>query len=530
MTLARNTRRRRTYLQAWALGLFASLLLAGCSPSRDSMAPGFIQVDIETSPTALDPRYATDAISERIAELIFEPMVRLDSHVGVTGVLAEKVERVSSTEIVFRLNPNTHFSSGRSLTAHDVKYTYDSVLDPRSRSPKAGGLRQLARIDALDALTIKMTTRGPYAPALEMAMLGIVPDGTPPLGARLIAPPGTGAFQVQGFERDERVVLIRNPARRVFADAVEGIVFKVVPDPTVRALELVKQNCDLAPNNIQPDLLPYLRKQKDLDVLTTTGTTYWYLTFNFRDPILRDRRVREAIAYAIDRDEIIRSYLRGTARIATGMLTPENWAYDGNVKSYSYQPELARELLDAAGYKSDRNGMRDLRLVYKCTPEGTRMAEILQAMLRRVGIEVQIRSNEWATFYEDMQRGNFDIAAMPWIGIRDPHHYYMVFDSRMKPPRGLNRGSYANAEMDRLVDAGDTTIDPVERKKIYANVQQLAAEDLPYVSLWWQDNVAVLNHRIAGYKPYPNGSLLALSDLTLTSPSMVTPPGKDLSE
>ena len=187
-------------------------------------------------------------------------------------------------------------------------------------------------------------------------------------------------------------------------------------------------------------------------------------------------------------------------------------------------------LLDDAGFKADRNGMRNLTLVYKCAPEGARMGEILQAMLRRVGIEVRIRSNEWATFYDDMQRGNFDIAAMPWIGIRDPHHYYMVFDSQMTPPRGLNRGRYSNPEMDRLVEAGDATIDEAARKKIYAQVQKLAADDLPYVSLWWQDNVVVMNRTVSAFKPYPNGSLLALTDLTLTSPSLATPAGSEPSE
>ena len=150
------------------------------------------------------------------------------------------------------------------------------------------------------------------------------------------------------------------------------------------------------------------------------------------------------------------------------------------------------------------------------------MGEILQAMLRRVRIEVRIRSNEWATFYDDMQRGNFDLAAMEWIGIKDPHHYYMVFDSRMTPPRGLNRGNYSHPEMDRLVETGDTPTDEATRKTLYAQVQKLAADDLPYVSLWWQDNVMVMNRTVAGFKPYPNGSLRSLADLTLTSPALVT--------
>jgi peptide/nickel transport system substrate-binding protein len=490
-------------------------MLAGCVREHDRREPGFIQVDIETSPTALDPRYTTDAISERIDELMFDPMVRLDSHGGFTGDLAESVERISPTEIVFHLRHGIHFSDGRGLTARDVKYTFDFVADRHHRSPKAAGLEQLKSIAALDDYTIRMTTRGPYAPALEMAMLGIVPDGTPGRGSNALAsPPGSGPFKLRDFERDDRVELERTGAPRD-ANAVRGIIFKVVPDPTVRALELVEQICDLAPNNIQPDLLPYLRRQARLDVITSAGTTYWYVTFNFRDPVLRDVRVRRAIAYAIDREEIIRAYLRGTARIATGMLTPENWAYDAGGATYQYDPRRARELLDAAGFKADRTGKRDLTLVYKCTPEGARMGEIIQAMLRRVGIEVRIRSNEWATFYSDMQRGNFDIAAMPWIGIRDPHHYYMVFDSRMTPPHGLNRGDYSNPEMDRLVEAGDATIDDAARRRIYAQVQQLAADDLPYISLWWQDNVVVMNRTVAGFEPYPNGSLLSLGNIKM---------------
>ena len=246
-------------------------------------------------------------------------------------------------------------------------------------------------------------------------------------------------------------------------------------------------------------------------MVTSPGTTYWYLTFNFRDPDLRDIRVRRAIAYAIDREEIIRSYLRGTASLASGILTPENWAYDGEVTTYRYDPQRARQLLEEAGF----NDRHKLTLTYKCTPEGMRMGEIMQAMLRRVGIEVRIRSNEWATFYDDMRRGNFDIAAMPWIGINEPHHYYMVFDSQMTPPRGLNRGSYSNPAMDRLVEAGDATTDQAARKSIYAQVQKLAADDLPYVSLWWQDNIVVMDDALAGFKPHPNGGLLALADLTL---------------
>ena len=136
-------------------------------------------------------------------------------------------------------------------------------------------------------------------------------------------------------------------------------------------------------------------------------------------------------------------------------------------------------------------------------------------MLAEVGIELKIQTYEWPTFYSDIQRGNFDLTSLAWIGINDPHHYYMVFDSRMKPPNGLNRGGYSNPEMDRLLEEAEVTMDPARRKAIYAAVQKLAASDLPYVSLWWQDNVAVMSREVTGFEPYPNGSLRSFATLSL---------------
>ncbi len=321
------------------------------------------------------------------------------------------------------------------------------------------------------------------------------------------------------YVRDDSAWLERNPYRPAGAEAPRGIVFKIVPDPTVRALELAEGVCDVAPNNIEAEVIPYLLSRPGLVVNEAPGNTYQYLMFNFRNRDLGDLRVRRAIAHAIDRKAIAGSFLRGTARIATGMLAPENWAYDGAVTTYDFDPAKSRQLLDEAGYRAGADGMRDLRLVYKTTPEGGRLAEVIQAMLRRVGIRVEIRSNEWATFLSDLNSGNFDLASMRWIGINDPNHYYMIFDSRMTPPNGLNRGRYSSAAMDSLVEDGMRTIDPVKRRAIYARVQELAAEDLPYVSLWWLQNVTVLNREIAGFEPYPNGSLRSLADVRIVSGS-----------
>ena len=506
--------RKTTALLRLAAQIAAALALAGCGHYRTDHSPGTIQVDLETSPTSTDPRFGTDATSSRINELIFDSLVKTDRNGQFVGHLADSIERPSPTDIVFHLKHGVRFSDGRELTARDVIFTYDSILAPESMSPKRAGIEELKSIDAPDDYTVVMTTAHPYAPALELATEGIVPVGTPlPSKGTGAAPLGSGPFKMVDYARDEAARLERNPYYRYPSGAARSILFKIVPDPTVRALELAEGVCDFSGNNIEYDVLPWLGSRRFLEVSKTPGTTYKYLSFNFRDSRLRDVRVRRAIAYAIDRNTIVHTILRGTGRVATGMLSPENWAYDANVTTYSYDPQKARQLLEQAGYAAARDGMRGLRFEYKTTPEGARLGEVFQAMLQRVGIELTIRTLDFATYYADIQAGSFDLTSLQWVGINDPNSYYMVFDSKKTPPHGQNRGYYSNLTMDSLLEAGMTTVDPPERKKIYAQVQQLAADELPYVSLWWVDNVAVLNRRLVGFDAYPNGSLRALATL-----------------
>ncbi len=484
-------------------------LLGACTNHSPASPSGYLQIDIGTAPTSLDPRIATDAISSRIDELIYDPMVKLDGSGQPRGDVAERIERPDSTRLIFHLRHGVRFSNSHQLTARDVVYTYDSILDPASHSMKAAGLRWMASITARDDYTVEMTTRGPYAAALEMATYDIVPYGSVlPVRAGTLGPPGSGPFRPIRYEHDAALVLARNDYRPYSPRAVRGLVFKIVPDATVRALELSEGLCDFAENDaIQPDLIPYLASQSNLRVGQSPGLFFQYLAFNFRDVRLRDPRLRRAIALAIDRDTIVHSMLRDTARTASGMLPPENWTYEGEVVRYRYDPAEARHLLEAAGYSP---GNARLEFIYKTTPEGRRLAEAIQAMLQRVGITLNIHTNEWATFYNDLRAGNFDLAAGQ-ISALSPEEYFLFFASRMVPPFGNNRGAYANPEMDRLLENAEVALDPEHRRAIFSEVQRLAARDLPYVPLWWINTVTVMTRRLDGFQPYPNGSLISLA-------------------
>jgi peptide/nickel transport system substrate-binding protein len=478
--------------------------------------PGYLRIDLESPPLSLDPRFAADPISLRIDELAFDGLVRIDAHGRFVGNLAQSFERPSPVTLKFHLRRGLHFSDERPLTARDVKYTYDSLLDPASASPKRAALAELASIAAPDGLTVVMTTKHPYASALDMATLGIVPMGTPPPGKDANRwPAASGAFQVASFTRGEAVVLTRNPDRPSDPGTIPGIAFEVVPNPTVRALELAEGECDLAENNIQPDLLGYLGMRPELTISQSPGIGYHYLLFNFRNSALRNQLVRQAIAYAISREAIIGSLYKGSARTATGILTPENWAYSGDVQRYTDDPFKASRLLDEAGYAIGPTGERDLKFVYRTTRERRRLADALKGMLARIGITLDVRSSETEDFYREVDKGNFDLVSLGSFSADPAHEYFTSFASKMTPPAGANFGDYVNAAMDRLLENSELALDPGMRREILAQVQKLAAADLPSFPLWWMNTVVVMSRGVKGFTPFPDGSLRSLAGVSL---------------
>jgi peptide/nickel transport system substrate-binding protein len=300
-----------------------------------------------------------------------------------------------------------------------------------------------------------------------------------------------------------------------------GIVFKIIPDDTVRALELTRGGLHLVQNAIDPDMLPWLGRQDDLEIVSVAGTTFHYLGLNLRDPRLGQPAVREAIASAIDRDAIIRYLLKGYGTPATGLLSPGHWAYTSNVTSYPYDPDRARALLDAAGFPDpDGAGPQPrFRLLYKGSmlQKRRRLAEVLQEQLARIGIALDLRTYEWGTLYADIRNGNFQIYALAWVGVSDPDIYYSLFHSEMIPPRGNNRGGYDNADVDRLATAARRFDDRTRRRAAYVSIQQELARDLPIIPLWWAPTVAVKTRRLRGFEPQANGNLRSLEHAWLAT-------------
>ncbi|MGE5216077.1 MAG: ABC transporter substrate-binding protein [Chloroflexota bacterium] len=498
--------------------LFASF--AGCRGPASERPPGYLVVGIESNPLQIDPRYATDANSVRIGNLIYNSLLRADTQGRLQPELAEDWRQLDDRTYLFSLRNGVRFHDGKPLTAADVKFTYESILNPRNQSPLSGALKPLQSVEQTASHQLRFHLSAVHAPFIEQFSLGIVPFGSKGAAGGDLRPPlGSGPFAVETIDSGEKVTLKANPDYWEGRPALPGIVFKIVPDAMVRALEFKKGAIDFMQNDIEPDMLPWLKNNSASNIETHQGTTFQYIGMNLTHPILRLRKVRQALAYAIDRGALIRHLLKNTATEADSVLSPLNWAYAEGLPRWRYDPGRAKRLLDEAGFPDpDGDGpLPRFRLSFKTTNIDLRrrIAEALKEQLQRVGIELEVRSYEWATFFSDVKNGNFHLYSLAWVGIQDPDILYQLFHSDSVPPNGDNRGRYSNPAVDRLLERGRKTVNRTERRAIYREVQIILAEDLPYLPLWWWKNVIVRKPGLRGFVAYPDGELISLKKTSL---------------
>jgi peptide/nickel transport system substrate-binding protein len=472
---------------------FATVSLCGCShcPQSD---PSFLTFLIESSPTNLDPRFATDSQSQRIDGLLFSSLLERDDRMNLHGDLAESWDTPNPLTYVFHLRRGVRFHDGGQLTSADVKATFDFILNPANKSPKRGAFRLVSSIEAPDDATVVFHLNEPYASFpinLIRPAVGIVPANA---GADFAHHPvGSGPFRFLQQSQDEEVLVERNPEYFRGAPYLARVRFRVVPDAVVRALELRKGSADLEMSSLSPDSIPVLARQPDLAVADRSGTNFTYLGLNLEDPLLSHRELRQALALATDRESLIRYLLHGQAKIAAGALPPDHWAAEPNVAQYLYDPSRAEQLLDAAGFSRKQAGVR-LHLTLKCsTEEQARLiGAALQEQWRHVGIELELRPLELATLFSDVAKGNFQITYQRWFGANtDPDFFEFAFSSKRFPPDGANRGHYRNPRIDALTDQIRVEMNQEKRKALCSEVQKILADDLPYLPLWFNDVVSV---------------------------------------
>jgi peptide/nickel transport system substrate-binding protein len=508
---------------------FTSLLLcsitslSGCSHTHPD--PASLTFLIESNPTNLDPRYATDAQSQHIDALLFSSLLERDEQMNLHGDLAESWELPNPLTYIFHLRCDVKFNDGRPLTSADVKATFDYILNPANHSPKRGAFRMVSSIETPDPETVVFHLNAPFASfttSLVRPAVGIVPRDA---GADFSRHPiGSGPFRFVSQSQDDEVVLERNPDYYRGAPQLARVRFRVVPDAIVRALELRKGSADIEMSSLNPDIIPVLAKQPALAVTERPGTNLAYLGFNLEDPTLARREVRQALAYATDRETLIRYLLHNQACVANGILPPNHWAYEVNVTHYTLDLPRAEKLLDAAGFPRQANGIRLHLLLKTSTEEQARLVgAALQEQWRRAGIDLELRPLEIATLFSDVAKGNFQLTYLRWVGANnDPDFFEFAFSSKRFPPDGANRGHYRNPRIDALTDQIRTEMDREKRKALCSEVQKILADDLPYLPLWFTDVVSVHSRALGDLPLSPTADFDFLATLPVSTAVAVT--------
>jgi len=467
---------------------------------------------LATAPRNLDPRLATDAASERVNRLLYRRLVAFDAASQPVPALAAW-EQLTPTRYLFTLGQAGRvFSDGSRLNAEDVKATYASILDPTGASPHRALLSIIRNIrtHGPDRIEFRLSEPDPLFPAY--LGIGILP-------AALIrrnhefqrAPVGSGPFRFLDWPEIGRLRLERRRDRR-------RLELLVIKDPNVRVMKLLRSEIHLVQNDLAPELLDYLRGRPEVRVREIGGANFSYLGFNLQDSVTGLLPVRRAIAHAIDRRAILRFLFRDGGRLAEAMFPPEHWAGAAGLAGYAYDPARAEALLATAGFGPER----PLRLVYKTSgdPFRTRLATVIQAQLAQVGIQVEVRSYDWGTFYGDIKAGRFQLYSLSWVGIRTPDIFRYVFHSASVPPRGANRGRYRSPRADRIIETARAEQDLERQAAHYRELQALLLETLPYVPLWYENQVCACRDEVRGYGLAPDGNYGGLAEVELGAGAM----------
>lgn len=479
-------------------------MLAGCQ----NKPLDTIVFAVATAPRLLDPRLASDAASERVNALLYASLVELDPQGRPQPSVAEWQKRDPKRYRLKLIENRATFTNGATLTAADVAATYRSVLSPGSASPHSGALQHIQDITVIDDVTLDLRLARPDPQLPSRLTVGILPAAIAidPQPVETVVGSGTFAF-VDRFD-DGSVLLQRRRDR-------QRIRILPTPDPTMRVLKLLRGEAHLLQNDLPSELYGYLSGIDNITLEARAGTTFAYLGFNLNDPQLGKHDIRLAIAHAIDREAIIRFLFNDFAEPAEAVLRPSHWAGNAGLSAHVYDPDIARALLAKSGFSSDN----PLRLTYKTStdPFRLRIAHVFQQQLAEVGIELSINSYDWGTFFGDIKAGRFQLYSLAWVGVNTPDILRYAFHSASLPPDGANRGRYVEADVDNLIDQAER-LPAVEAIDLYHALQARIHQDLVYVPLWYESNIAV-SRSLRGYVPRFDGSYLALNDVELSDVS-----------
>ena len=500
------------------LSLVAIVMMLTSCTKKATDDPSTLYVGLSSAPATLDPRNAMDAGGMRITNLLFSSIVRLGPDLEIIGEAASKWT-YKKLVYTFTLRPGLKFDDGSEngapVTKEDIEFSIDAF---RKSGRFASSLEAIESFQVVygpegGTLTIKLkeysaTLLTDLTPVKLMPAKTVLEKGD----AFRDKPVGTGPFTFVSADSNE-IRLRANPFNTYAAPKIKTLVFKIVREDNTRFLKLMKGELDLVQQELPPSKITEIEKKGGFQVFKYPGLSMTYLLVNLKDTVFQKQEAREALSNAINRDEIIRFKLEGLAQSATSILSPINPYHDGTLSRPAFDLEKAKKLIESNGLKG-----REITLKTSNSTQAVENGKVLANQLEAAGLTVKLQSFEWATFYKDMDQGNFQLATMKWVGTTDPDIYKTAFHSAEVPPKGRNRGSYSNPQIDKLVDSGRKIEDVRKRVDHYKKVQRIIYNELPLIPLWYEFEVAVASSKVHGYVPSKNGDYTSLTKVEKLSP------------
>jgi len=468
------------------------------------------------------PHITADSASHEIAGLVYNGLVKYDKDLILVGDLAKSWDiHDEGKRIIFHLRKGVKWHDGTEFTAEDCLFTYQTMIDPQTPTAYDSEFKLVKEAKVIDHYTFQVTYDKPFAPALESWGLSMLPkhllEGKDITKSELGRHPiGTGPFIFHEWKTGERIEVRANPDYFEGRPYIDRIIYRIIPDPATKFLELKAGSVD------STDLTPIQYKKQTIDQdFNTKFNKYKYLNFGFtylgynlRKPLFADKRVRQAITYAINKQEIIDGVLLGLGQAATGPYKPGTWAYNPNVRQYPFNPAKAKTLLAEVGWTdSDGDGILDkdgkpftfTLITNQGNDVRAKTAEIIQQRLKAVGIMIKIQIIEWATFLKEfVNTGNYDALILGFSIGQDPDQYNIWHSSKTKPGE-MNLFYFQNKEVDKLLEEGRHTFDQEKRKNCYWRIQEIMAEEQPCTFLYVAEALPVVSSRFYGIKQAPAG-------------------------
>ncbi len=531
----------RSNRHLWLFLIVALLVLSACAPAESPAAPassanagaseslaaagagGVLRIGLDVDAGTGDPRLSSDTSALRLRELVYNGLVKIEPDFSPAPALAESWENPDDTTWVFKLRPDVTFQNGDPFTAEDVKFTFDTILDPDFGSPSRSFYTPITNIEVVDPLTVKFTLDQPYGPFLSYMNMPIVPKALAEADPEGFAtnPIGTGPFKLVEWKRGDSMRLEANPQYWDGAPLLSGIEMRVVPDNSARVVALESGDLDLIQSPISPQDVKRLEGEDGIIVNRTPAAGYTYINLNCADEMLSDVRVRQAISHLVNRQEILDSIYAGIGQLANGPVPPGMWAFSPDLPSYAYDPEAARALLDESGWTLDDSGRRmkdgkQLSIVVRThseDPDRRQVVEVLQAVLAGEGIESTTNIVDWPTFFADVQAGSYQTAVVGWLNLNNPD---AAFYRQFTDGGAANYGKCVDPELDSLIKQARATLDQTAAKDLYMQAaEHVVVDNAFYIFLQYQEYISAHRDNLLGFVVNPVQNFNSMSKVSL---------------